>query len=187
MSLCAVMPKIILLMMIIFYCQGFPLKDKKITETTVTTTENLYWTSVNDSEIHFNSTGLETPSTDTDFEAFALDNGSSLSSLVTFNEETKTNFSQNSDLSAPIPTAVQLTSSNSPPMSCTNPPPLWQVQQNITEIQKNILNIEKAIKDIGRTLEYLKVANICSAVLTASCITPVLVIMFRLKLPPPTI
>lgn len=183
MSLCAVMPKIILLMMIIFYCQGFPLKDKKITETTVTTTESLYLMSVNNSEILINSTELETTSTNIDFEAFEFDNRTSLSSLVTFNEETKR---QNSDLSEPIPTAVQLTSSNSPPMSCT-PPPLWQVQQNITEIQKNILNIEKAIKDIGLTLEWLKVANICSAVLTASCITPVLVIMCRLKLPPPTI
>lgn len=178
MSRCAVMPKIILLMMIVFSCcHGFPLlsfndEDTVVATVTVTTTESDFLMS-NESEIVTNSTASE---------AIEMDNNHTFS--IIFNANT----SQVNDTFELIPIPARLATFTSNETICVSPSPsLWFIQQNITKVNKKMNDIEKIITKIGSDMTWLRIANYCSAVLSASCIAPVLVILCRLKLPAPTI
>lgn len=137
---CAVMPKIILLMIIIFHCQGFPIQYDEINVNITTTPVN---------------------------ESFSDDMEN-----VTFSQLT-TILSEDKKPQLPTPAAL-ITSETCP----------YLILQNITEINQKLTKIEKTIKKISSDMIWLRIANICSAVLSASCIAPVLVILCRLKLPP---
>lgn len=180
MSRCAVMSKIILLMMIVFSCcYGFPLlsfndEDTVVATVTVTTTESDFLMS-NESEIVTNSTASE-------YEAIEMDNNHTFS--IIFNANT----SQVNDTFELIPIPARLATFTSNETDCVSPTPsLWFIQQNITEVNRKMRDIEKIITKIGSDMTWLRIANYCSAVLSASCIAPVLVILCRLKLPAPTI
>lgn len=188
MSRCEVMLKVILLMMFLLYCQGFPLRE---IVTTVTTTESDYSMS-NESEIFMNNTAIdvETTSPESHFETFEIDNQTS--SMIIFNNvliEKNTNLSQTSDTSEIIPMPARLTTTKiTTEKICIGANSnLWHIQQNITDIDEKLKKIEKINAKISYDIAWLRVANIGSAVLSASCIAPVLVIMCRLKLPAPTI
>lgn len=192
MSRCAVMPKIILLMMIIFYCQGFPLLNDEFNVTT-TTTENDTFMS-NESEIVTNGSMLEIMTSSPEPVFIEVDNDFLPIFNLTFEDlfQSNTNLSEsslNNGTFELLPTPARITTKKViTEKSCVSTnPSLWLIQQNISEIHIEMIKMEKVIKKISSDMAWLRIANICSAVLSASCIAPVLVILCRLKLPAPTI
>lgn len=85
-----------------------------------------------------------------------------------------------------FPSAISNTNSNQiiPSLRNKNSVEFWKIQHNLSDVINITKSIDAKVNRIAFNMVWLRIANICSAVIGASCIVPILVIMCRIKIQP---